>query len=804
MSASGIGPQGRGDGQGLASGVQQGLTRLLTGLQSSQTAVLWTFALTLFLSATLLFSVQPMFTKMVLPKLGGSPSVWAIAMCFFQAILLAGYLYAHTLNKYFAPAQAAAIHVAVCAFAFLALPITIPEAWSTPPTDNAYGYVIGVFAVSVGLPFFAVSANAPLLQSWFARSDHPQAADPYFLYGASNLGSIASLLAYPFVIEPMIGLSAQASVWTWGFVALATMLVGSVAILNREAREPSPVPLRIREKLNAAAHPVSRADIARWVALAFVPSGLLVAFSTRLTTDIASAPFLWVIPLALFLLTFVLVFRDRPAIPMRWLLVGQLGFFLAEMYAHTVYDIGSFALSTFIGFGAFLTTTLVCHRVLYERRPAARRLTDFYLWMSFGGVLGGVFASLVAPQLFVTIYEYPLLLVLGLACRPGLWTADNLAFDRTWLNNLRNLSTWEQLAGNELARVVAAVAAAVLTYAVLGALAEWTANPKLLSLRLASCLCVGFAFLWATPWPMRQFGCAIVLAAGIALLPSHAHQSEAERSFFGIHRVGLTKDGQFRILNHGTTIHGAQRVANADGSPATDLVPATYYHPQSPMARAIAEAQAIRADAGQPESGRFAVIGLGAGSLACYARPSETWRFFEIDPVVARIARDPNNFGFLSTCRPEADIVIGDARLTVQDEAAASLDLLIVDAFSSDAIPVHLLTTEAFRLYVDRLATDGVLAIHISNRYLDLEPAMTAMADVFAGEGVRTFLANSVVEKKSLDATSSQVVLLSKSDATAARVAAWSDVKELKGATTRAWTDDYSNILGALMSYLRR
>ncbi|MBI1386244.1 MAG: hypothetical protein GC150_15165 [Rhizobiales bacterium] len=761
-----------------------GAGRELSGV-GRERALLATFAFTLFLSASLLFSVQPMFAKMVLPKLGGSPSVWAIAMCFFQAMLLAGYLYAHALNRHFEPRHAALVHLSVMAFAFLALPIAIPAAFAAPPAGNAYFWVIGLFATAVGLPFFAVSANAPLLQSWFARSGHPDAADPYFLYGASNLGSMASLLAYPFLVEPVIGLSAQSLAWTFGFVALGALIYLSVVLAAGGQAAPGPRAAALRSRFEVAPA-VAPSRIVAWIALAFVPSGLLVAFTTHLTTDIASAPFLWVIPLALFLATFVIVFRETPLVPMRWLVLAQPVLVAIELFALSGGRTGGWVLGASVGLAAFLVTTLVAHRVLYERRPAVGQLTDFYLWMSFGGVLGGVFAALVAPQVFDTVFEYPLLLVLGLACRPGI--VGSLAGLRTAL-----------APGGEARRLVLLVALAALALLALGLIAEATGAKKLLGLRFAAGLTLGLAMIALWRHPSRQLAAGVLMAVAIAFLPSNTTRGEVERSFFGVHRVMLSEDGKLRLLFHGTTVHGAERILDEAGKPTAVPVPATYYHAAGPMAAAIGAAREIASGAGR--SGEFAVIGLGAGSLACYARREEAWRFYEIDPVVAAIARDPARFRFLSHCRPDADIVLGDARLTVAGEADAGLDLLVVDAFSSDSIPVHLLTVEAFELYLAKLAPTGVLALHISNRHLNLRPVLASVLAHYAGQGVEGVLFEGRMPAGSMDAVTSVVVMAARDPATIARLEALDGAEALPpGSPEAAWTDDHSDILGALLA----
>ncbi|MCB1549602.1 MAG: fused MFS/spermidine synthase [Hyphomicrobiaceae bacterium] len=744
-------------------------------LAREQAAVLAVFAGTLFLSALLLFSVQPMFAKMVLPRLGGSPSVWAVSMCFFQAVLLAGYCYAHALNRLVAPRLAPAVHLALVAVAVLALPISISA--SEPPAGDAYLWLIGTLALGVGLPFFAVSANAPLLQAWFARTGHPHAADPYFLYGASNLGSLAALLLYPIAIEPVIGLKAQSGLWTAGFLLLGALIAvcGVVGAANaRETAGPS-------SSRDLAVLPALRwTDRARWIALSFVPSGLLVAFTTYVTTDIASAPFLWVIPLALFLLTFILVFRDAP--PRSHALMLRLQ---PIAVALVLFGIGAdgntgWLITSLAGVAAFFISTMVCHRELYEHRPAAGHLTEFYLWMSLGGVLGGIFAALVSPQVFNAIYEFPLLLVLAMALRPG-------------MRNSVSAKDWRELG--------ALAAAALVVMALVGlagtyGLVRETPLPRTLAV-------IGLAALLvlrgrAAP---NAFVYTALMAAAVVLLPSSMNRGNAERSFFGTHRVSLMENGAVRVLLHGTTVHGAERIKDRDGKPVARPVPATYYHPEGPMARGVTAARSI---SGKPETAfRAGIIGLGAGSMACHARTAETWRFYEIDPVVVRIARDPSRFTFLSRCRPDADIVLGDARLTLAKEKPQSFDYLVIDAFSSDSVPVHLLTREAMQLYVDKLAPRGILAMHVSNRHLDLIEVATSLTK--AHPGLVAAVVDDKAAKRGLDAARSHVVFFARSREALAPVLAWHDARAVAAPRTQPWTDDYSDILSALWAkYVRR
>ena len=755
--------------------------RGLSGLRENA-SVLAIFAASLFVSALLLFSVQPIFAKMVLPKLGGSPSVWAVSMVFFQTVLLAGYGYAHALNRYCPARQAPLVHLTLMAIAALALPFGLPSFGAEPPAGDAYLWLIAVLAVGVGLPFFAVSANAPLLQSWFARSGHPQASDPYFLYGASNLGSLIALLAYPFAIEPILGLSRQAGVWSSGFLVLA-LLVAVCGLVVTPAKDAEAATAS-DSQATADAAPIAWSRCLVWVWLAAIPSGLLVSFTSYVTTDIASAPFLWVIPLAVFLGTFILVFRDKPVLPHHLLLWSQPILVGLALIGLSTSGSRGWILGVTAGFAAFFVTTMVCHKDLYDQRPESRHLTAFYMWMSLGGVAGGVFAALIAPQIFNAIYEFPLLLVAGLASRAGIAKA--------WGETLERQTSFVLMA----AATAAVVALAVANFA------------HLLTFQLATTIsllimvaCVAYT-MFVLSKPLRQAAMAIVMGAVLLLLPSAMNFGFSERSFFGVHRVTMTGDEEHRLLLHGTTLHGAIRVRDADGRTVEAALPATYYYPGSPMARGVELARTMSGKA----NGGLVVgsVGVGAGSMSCYSRGNETWRFFEIDPLVVKLARNPKLFSFFSRCRPDAEFIMGDARLTLGKQAVGSFDYLVIDAFSSDSIPVHLLTKEAVELYLSRLAPNGLLAMHISNQHMDLVDVASTLARSIPGISAVMVKDQVAKEKLNLDNLTSHVMFLAKSPEVLAAVKTWNGAVpvtavEANDAGRAPWTDDYSNVLGAIL-----
>ena len=752
----------------------------LTAQTLSGPLALALFTGTLFLSALMLFSVQPMFAKMALPKLGGSPAVWAVSMCFFQAALLAGYCYAHGLVRWLMPRDAVWVHGAVLAATCVALPIGLPSSLSEPPVGQSYVWLIGVLALGVGLPFFAVAATAPLLQAWFARTGHKDAADPYFLYGASNLGSLMALLSYPLVIEPNLGLSAQSALWGVGFVALAVLIVGCGVLMILAAQASSSTVSHACDagtEAGVEAPAPTWSDRLTWIALAALPSGMMVGITTYITTDIASAPFIWVIPLALFLVTFILVFKETMIFDFshiqRAMPVSIVVFVLASI---AVPGAGSTLLAAL---AAFLLASLVCHRELYLARPAAIHLTEFYIWMSAGGVVGGIFAALVAPQIFSIAIEYTFLLLLSMLAVPGvvMYRADRL--DRVWV-----------------AGAVVVFVALVFGYkSLVGA----GFLPGTLAMFSIFVLCLG-AVCWAIRHrPEQRLIMVLAVVACVLVKPGQNLDVFIERSFFGTVRVAETPDGQHRLMLHGTTMHGAERIRTKDGTPVAQPAPGTYYHIGSAMQRSVVVMREEANAAGHAL--RTGVVGLGSGSLACYSQPGETWRMFELDPLVARVAQDEKLFRFMPRCLPGNEVVIGDARLTVGREPSRSMDLLVIDAFSSDSIPAHLITREALELYLSKVTEGGLIVVHISNRHLDLGPALAATAATIPG--LRAVDVMTWPPKVRFDNQAARVVFMTKNTALADRIAAWPDARPMAAGHNEPWTDDYSDLLSALLNKLR-
>ncbi len=765
------------------------LPAFLVELAKNAPAMMWTFTATTFLSALLLFAIQPMFAKMALPILGGSPSVWSVSVFFFQAALLVGYLYAHLLINKAPPHLTGIIHLGVCALALLCLPIAIAKWVGEPPEGEPYLWQLGMFTASIGLPFMAVSANAPLLQAWFARSGHPDARDPYFMYAASNLGSLIALLGYPFVLERVFGVSQLSYLWAVAY-GLLVLAIGASFFLMRGAQAGG-VPETAAAPAGEASDGVAPTLAKRlsWVGLAFVPAALVTAFTVQTTTDVASAPLLWVFPLALYLLTFVLVFRDRPLISREALLFLHLIALTVVLFALAQRGNNNWFVTSATGIAVFFTTAMLAHRTLYEARPAPRYLTEFYLLMSLGGALGGMFTALVAPKLFSQIYEYPLLLALSVACRPG-------ALSLPWKDK-------EKLK-DELIVLWFIAAAGILAIRELPGFAvrlglpvppQWGPAPIVI-------IALAVVLLANVQHATRQALTALIMCLTLIWLPSNVQQGDAQRSFFGVYRVQQAEDptGTFRVLMHGTTLHGSQRFFDEDGKAVDDTVPTTYYYPGSPIGQTINKRRSILGD----KKGRYGIVGLGTGSSSCHKREGETWRFFEIDPTVINIAKNPKNFTFIGKCQPDIDIAIGDARLTIAKEPDASFDLFIIDAFSSDAIPVHMLTKEAVQLFLDKLKPDGVVLLHTSNRYLDLNSVLGAILKQMP-EGTAAIAVTDHSASGGYGQSISSNVIFAKSEAALQPYRALEgNVSELEDGGLGAWTDDYSDILGPFLNGLGR
>jgi hypothetical protein len=732
--------------------------------------VLIAYTAAIFVSALLLFSVQPLFTKMVLPRLGGSPAVWSVAMVFFQSLLLFGYAYAHYLMTIRNRIMPVVVHLALLVVAALTLPLSIATGWGDPPVTGTPFWLLGLFAVSIGLPFFALAANNPMLQAWFVRTGHPDGPDPYFLYASSNIGSFLALLTYPIVFEPMFTLRMQNIMWTGGYVLLIALIAACGVLLMRS---PAYVP---QTSDSAPAVAPSWLLRSRWIFLAAVPSGLLVAVTAHISTDVAAAPLLWVLPLSLYLLTWVLVFQSRPLIPHKLVLLLQPLAIAGVVYLlafggerNLLLTLGGHQLCFFI-------IAMACHGELARTRPAAQYLTGFYVALSFGGMLGGLFAGLIAPYAFSWIAEYPILVVLAALCRPKEEDVPPL---------LAKISRWSWLL------VIAAGIAAIVPLKIGGQALTFMHEQMVSIVASIAALTVVLVVIFRAD----RYSIASLIAIAMVLVrlyPNEDGKVETVRSFFGVHKIVTNADGAYRVLMHGTTIHGAQRLLNADGTPVQgrpEMI--TYYQADGGIGGAI---EAIRARKGG--NLRAAVIGLGAGTLTCQNRPGEVWRFFEIDQSMIDTAADPKYFSYIRDCYPDIKPVLGDARLTFAKEPDGLYDIIVVDAYSSDAIPIHLATQEAMAIYKQKLAPHGVVVMHVSNRHLELSSVVVGIANA---NGLKSWVFSHESGRDGEYVFSTTVVISARDAADIGRLAddeKWVLTEARKD--RRVWTDDYSNILGAV------
>lgn len=718
------------------------------------------FASTTFIASGLLFLVQPMFAKLLLPRLGGSPSVWNTCVLFFQTTLLLGYLYAHFSTRWLGVRRQTLCHMCLLVAPLVFLPFAAGNG-EPAAVDSPVWWLLRTMTVRIGVPFFVVSASAPLLQRWFATLPMASARDPYFLYAASNLGSMLALLSFPLLLEPVVGVRHQTWLWTAGYVMLALGTV-SCALVVRGLRGEASAAAIDAEPLPTGAIP----NKARWqwVMLAFVPSSLMLGVTTHISTDVAAVPLLWIVPLALYLGTFVLAFATKPVLSQRWLV-----WLLPALVSACLFSVLANAQQWWLiplHLATFFACAMVCHGELARRRPDVEHLTEYYIWMSIGGMLGGVFNTLVAPHVFTQILEYPLVLAVAALVRPS--PGFRTGRPEPW---------------------------PVLVWAPLGVLllciALW-AGGLLPNVGLRDVL-VGFGLLAAIGYVFvnrpEPFGIiALVFVAVIAFgRPSRdGAVLFAGRSFFGVHRVVDAPDHSYHLLQHGSTNHGRQDAATASG-----CEPTGYYHRAGPIGQVFAAVSARFTD--------IAAVGLGSGALACYAEPRQSWTFYEIDPIVEQIAREPRYFTFLQHSRGPINVVLGDGRLSLQRAGAGAYDLIALDAFSSDAIPVHLLTREAIALYLSRLRQDGMIAVHISNRYLDLEPVLAAIAH---DEGLAA-LGNFDDRISDADARQGRWpsfwVVLARTggslDSLATRPG-WRTLADSRRVS--AWTDDYSNLVQVL------
>ena len=722
------------------------------------------FAGTLFISASLMFVLQPLFGKLLLPLLGGSPAVWNTCMVFYQSLLFLGYLYAHFLSTRANQRRQIMIHAAIIMISLLALPVALPENIAPPTDSNPTFWLCWTLFLAIGLPYFVISTTSPLVQKWFANIGHHTSHDPYYLYAASNAGSLLALLSYHFLLEPAIGLSLQKTSWSLGYLILCALIMTCAIVLwksqqtktNIEDYAPETSTLSLRQK-------------SHWMALAFVPSSLLLGLTNFISTDIASVPLLWIIPLTLYLLSFVIVFSKWNHVIHPWMVKGQ-PVVLIPFIAYAFINPADLPYWTYLILHllAFFFAVMVCHGELAKNRPSTQHLTSFYLIMSFAGMLGGMFNTFVAPFIFNGIYEYPLMIVAALLLRPGVV----FSFSKSMLL--------------QIILPLFLIIAGIIIYANCTDLLQYfdIIVISLIALTLLSFLLrtkpVAFAFLT---------GAIIFLALGLHGLSSHTLYQE--RTFFGVLAVResvLTNEQQqaetYHELFHGTTKHGAERLTDDAAT-----IPYTYYSRPGPMGQLFKTFDTTN------QHWNIGVVGLGAGALTCYAKEQQNWTLYEIDPLVVDIASNPDYFHYLQRCSQDSTLRIGDARLSLEKESNQHFDLLIMDAFSSDSVPTHLLTEEALKLYFDKLKPDGILAFHITNRHLLLKKVLSIHAEhLHLAALIQEFKPQQASE---LIVATDWVVIAKKPETlaplTISRLGTWQKMPLYFD--MKPWTDDYTNII---------
>jgi hypothetical protein len=687
-----------------------------------------TYACTIFLSAFLLFAVQPMIGKIILPWFGGSAAVWSTCLMFFQAALLTGYLYAHWSTRTLKPRRQALLHIMLMAASLALLPILPSPSWKPTQAGDPSLRILLLLAATIGLPYILLSTTSPLLQAWYVASK--PGAVPYRLFALSNFGSLLALLSYPVLLEPVFTTHGQAYGWSVIYVlfALACGLVAWSALRATNKQQPTTA---AATPAHSQVPPPSWMTRILWTALAACASTLLLTFSNHLSQNVAPIPFLWVLPLAVYLLSFILCFeRDRVYhrgvfLPLLVIALDGTAFaiYTNQGNPNIAWAVPTFVATLFIG-------CMVCHGELARLKPDPRHLTSFYMMTSLGGAIGGLFVAILAPHIFHTYLELPLSMV---AC--------------------------------------SALAALVLSIAP----QNWTGKIPVAAVRIA----------------MLAFTVGLAIHLGYQKHLTDRRFRQSERNFYGVLRVRDIppdeEDTAVRRLIHGTINHGEQLL-----DPKRRDEPTSYYGPYSGMGRAMGYLQ-------KRGPVRVAVVGLGAGVTASFCRAGDFFRFYEINPLALSIAS--TWFTFLRDCQADHQVLMGDARLTLESQPSQQFDLMAIDAFSSDAIPVHLLTREAFALYFRHLKPTGILAVHVSNRYLDLVPVVSRNARDFGKVPI------DVDDRdEEQDYFSSSDWVLVSADAAIYRDPAFksSSVQPARyRPDLRPWTDDYSNLFQIVKLHFR-
>jgi hypothetical protein len=721
------------------------------------------FGTTLFVSAFLMFLVEPMMARMVLPLLGGAPAVWNTCLVFFQAMLLGGYAYAHWASGWLGVRRHVLVHSVLLLLPLLVLPIALHHAVPPVAGQSPLVWLLLVLSWSVGLPFFAVSTSATVLQKWFSATNDGAARDPYFLYVASNLGSFMALLAYPAIVEPTLRLQDQARLWTVGYVVLVALTLACALVVWRRGVSAA---CRVEPASDVQSDlPITWARRGRWIALAFVPSSLLLAVTNYISTDVASVPLLWVLPLAVYLLTFVVAFS--PSAGGFRAIAARLTPMLVLMLTLVLIAGMNSPLGLVIPLHlvVFFTVALMCHGGLADDRPSAARLTEFYFCIAGGGMLGGLFNTLLAPVLFTGIAEYPIVLVAACLLRsvPGYISHRKL--------HLGDVTV-------PLA-IGAAVAVSVLLNNRFGPLSRM--------IILGASVPALVAFGQKRRRVRFAASVAMILVAGVLTESPFGRLVYTARTFFGVYRVRVDDVHGYRYIFHGTTLHGMQSL-----DPLRRHEPLSYFHRTGPAG------QALGALPSASTTSDVAVIGLGVGTLASYRTPSQHWTFYEIDPLVERIARNASYFTYLQDCGDGCTVVTGDGRISLAQAEPHKFGIIVLDAFSSDSVPMHLLTKEVMDLYLSKLAPGGAIVLHISNMHLSFSAVLARIA---AEAGVVSLWQHEPPDAGALETGKlpSEWFLVARDRRDFGRLTADPRWKVPPvDSRTPLWTDDFSNILTVL------
>ncbi len=730
------------------------------------------FTITVFLSAYLLFVVQPLIGKIILPALGGTPMVWNTSMLFFQILLLGGYLYAHGITKIKSIKLQFVAHFGLVLLAGLStFPIYSGAQLVPDETVSPLIWQVQTMMYMVGLPFLFLSATAPLLQKWFSYSDHPDADNPYFLYASSNLGSVLALLLYPILVERLFPLAQQSEYWGYGYAILGGFFLVCCGLIFKHTKFKNTADTPNDESVPDDAP--SKSTLVKWLFLAFIPSSLMIGFTNFITTDIGSMPLFWVIPLALYIISFVIAFAKKPPVPLH-----IINFIFAALFTVVYCMTGAvyfMKLQLAIALGVlFFVTAIMCHMELNKLKPSTKYLTLFYLMMSVGGALGGIFNALLAPLIFVKPYEYVITGILSLFC----WNMSGSLFQVELTASKRQITMI-------LLSVIAVLAA--ISHIILGYFYDTT---YMLTIPIIGIIGVPLMLFLIDRRPYFIMA-GILMAVATPFVPweGDTRVVDMSRNYFG---TLVTADDDFvRNLSHGTTLHGAQPL-----DPAYKTLPLTYYNEKTSIGRAFEIRKSLM------PSMNVAVLGLGTGSVNCLLRPADHVDYYEIDPDIVRIATNPEIFSYLDVCKTDKKIILGDARLKLQGAPDKSYDLMLIDVFSSDNIPMHLITVEAVRLALSKVKDDGLIIFHITSRYYELEPEVSAILAEIGVPGYFYMNRSRIIDGTPYRyyVTHSVVTTQNKALQDKLTSSGWVPARKIDGLIP--WTDNFANPLRAI-TYIR-